>query len=94
MSKPGYADQGFWFRIVFMLLYWLILNLAITVFGFLLIVVSVVKLGSKSNPDLLGGWLKKVSLFIGQVFSFLSYKTEEKPFPFQPWPEVNSDDEG
>ena len=24
MSKPGYADQGFWFRVIFMLLYWVV----------------------------------------------------------------------
>lgn len=93
MSKPGYADQGFWFRVIFMLLFWVVLNIAVTVFGFLLVLVSLIKFGSKSEPETLTSWLKSVALFIGQIFSFLSYQTEEKPFPFQPWPQVSSDDD-
>ncbi len=42
MSKPGYTDQGFWLRLVFMLVYWVVLNIAVTVFGVLLVVVVVV----------------------------------------------------
>ena len=93
MSKPGYADQGFWFRVIFMLLYWGGLNIAVTVFGILLVLVSLVKLGSKHEPVMLSSWLKSVTSFIKQIFSFLSFETEEKPFPFQPWPQVSSDEE-
>lgn len=93
MSKPGYADQGFWFRVIFMLLYWVILNIAVTVFGVLLVLVSLIKLGSKHEPVLLAGWLKSMTSFIGQIFSFLSFGSEEKPFPFQPWPQVDQDEE-
>ncbi|MBR7888538.1 DUF4389 domain-containing protein [Marinomonas sp. A79] len=92
MSKPGYSDQGFWFRVIFMLLFWVILNIAVTVFGFLLVLVSMIKFGSKTEPETLGSWLKSIALFIRQIFSFLSYQTEEKPFPFQPWPQSGTDD--
>jgi len=93
MSKPGYADQGFWFRVIFMLLYWVVLNIAVTVFGVLLVLVSLVKLGSKHEAVTLSSWLKSVTAFIGQIFAFMSFETEEKPFPFQPWPRVSSDEE-
>lgn len=93
MSKPGYADQGFWFRIIFMLLYWVVLNIAVTVFGVLLIIVSLIKLGSKHEPVTLSSWLNRLASFIQQIFSFMAYKTEEKPYPFQPWPHVEADDE-
>lgn len=93
MSKPGYADQGFWFRVIFMLIYWVVLNVAVTVFGVLLILVSLVKLGSKHEPVMLSSWLKAMAAFIGQIFSFLSFGSEEKPFPFQPWPQVDADEE-
>jgi uncharacterized membrane protein len=93
MSKPGYAKQEFWFRLIFMLFYWFVLNLAITVFGILLVVVSLVKLGSKQEPVTLSSWLANVTAFIGQIFSYLSFAEEEKPFPFQPWPQVTSEDD-
>ncbi|WP_394179357.1 DUF4389 domain-containing protein [Marinomonas posidonica] len=93
MSKPGYAKQDFWFRLIFMVFYWFVLNLALTVFGILVVLVSLVKLGSKHEPVTLAYWLTNASAFIGQIFAYLSYADEEKPFPFQPWPPVNSDDE-
>ncbi len=93
MSKPGYAKQDFWFRLIFMVFYWFVLNLALTVFGILVVLVSLVKLGSKHEPVTLACWLTNVSAFIGQIFAYLSYADEEKPFPFQPWPQVTPDDE-
>ncbi|MGO3345443.1 MAG: DUF4389 domain-containing protein [Marinomonas sp.] len=88
MAKPGYTNQGFWFRLIFMLFYWCLLNVAITVFGILVIVVSVVKLASSYEPITISGWLRNMGVFIRQIFQFLSYDSEEKPFPFQPWPKV------
>ncbi|RDL46032.1 DUF4389 domain-containing protein [Marinomonas piezotolerans] len=89
MGKPGYADQNYWIRILFMLIYWCLLNIALTLFGFLLIIVGVIRLGSKHEPVTLTSWLKSVGMFIKQIMSFLAFTTEEKPFPFQPWPESN-----
>ena len=76
-----------------MLLYWVVLNIAVTVFGILLVLVSLVKLGSRHEPVMLSSWLSSVTSFIKQIFSFLSFETEEKPFPFQPWPQVSADEE-
>jgi fatty acid desaturase len=92
MSKPGYKDQSMWIRLVFMALYWGLINLAVCVFGFLLVIVTVIKLASRYEPYTLGGWLTSLSTFIQQSFRFLAFQTEEKPFPFQAWP--NGDDNG
>lgn len=93
MSKPGYADQGFWFRLIFMLVYWVVLNISITVFGILLVIVAIVKFGSKHEPVTLSSWLTGVTAFIQQIFAFLSFADDEKPFPFQPWPQEEIDED-
>lgn len=93
MSKPGYADQAFWFRLIFMLVFWVVMNIALTVFGALVLVVGVVRFLSKYELQTLTSWLKGVGAFLGQIFGFLSFATEEKPFPFQPWPQVKKNDE-
>ncbi|MCV2402710.1 DUF4389 domain-containing protein [Marinomonas sp. C2222] len=93
MSKPGYSDQGFWFRLVFMLIYWLILNVSLTVFGILLLIVTAFKFASKEQPETLACWLTSVTAYIKQIVSFLSFEEEEKPFPFQPWPEAKADEQ-
>lgn len=93
MSKPGYASQEFWIRMVFMLIYWGLLNIALTVFGFLVIIATLVRFASKCDGSVVDGWLKSVGIFVRQTVSFLSFSTEEKPFPFQPWPESEQREE-
>ena len=92
MSKPGYKDQGMWVRLLFMVVYWAVLNLSVCIFGFLLILVSLIKLGSRYEPYTLSSWLKSVSSFIQQTVAFLAFQEEEKPFPFQPWPKGGKDE--
>lgn len=90
MSKPGYANQEFWIRMLFMLVYWGVLNIALTVFGFLVIITTLVRFASKCDTPSLSKWLSSTGEFIKQIVSFLSFSKEEKPFPFQPWPESNN----
>ncbi|MBJ7551898.1 DUF4389 domain-containing protein [Marinomonas ostreistagni] len=85
MNKPGYANQEFWIRLVFMLIYWCLLNLALTVFGFLVVITTIVKFASKCELSSLTYWVRSTGVFVKQIVSFLSFSTEEKPFPFQPW---------
>lgn len=87
MSKPGYASQGFWLRMLFMLIYWGLLNIALTLFGFLVIISTIVRFGSKSELSTLNYWTASMGEFIKQTIAFISFTSEEKPFPFQPWPE-------
>lgn len=93
MSKQGYLEQSYWFRIIFMIVFWAVLNIAITVFGLLVLIVGVVRFASAHKPVTLSGWLLSVAAFLQQIFAFLSFQTEEKPFPFQPWPQVDHNDE-
>lgn len=90
MNKPGYANQDFWIRMLFMLIYWGLLNIALTVFGFLVIITTLVRFGSKTELTSLNYWLSSTGVFIKQTISFLSFSKEEKPFPFQFWPEKDS----
>ena len=85
MNKPGYANQEFLIRLVFMLIYWCLLNLALTVFGFLVVITTIVKFASKCELSGLTYWVRSTGVFVKQIVSFLSFSTEEKPFPFQPW---------
>ncbi|ADZ91486.1 DUF4389 domain-containing protein [Marinomonas mediterranea] len=85
MNKAGYQSQSFWIRLVFMLVYWGLLNIALTLFGLLLFIVTIVKLGSKHEPTTLNGWLSGISSFIRDTIKFLSFDVEDKPYPFKPW---------
>lgn len=93
MSKPGYGNQEFWIRMLFMLIYWGLLNIALTVFGFLVIITTLVRFTSKSEAPTLNYWVTSVGGFIKQTISFLAFSSDEKPFPFQPWPESNNSED-
>jgi hypothetical protein len=86
MAKPGYADQGFWVRLVFMAVYWAVLNISLSVFGIALIILTIIRFGSQFEPKSLTDFVASLSNFISQTLSFVCFQTEEKPYPFQPWP--------
>ena len=87
MNKPGYANQDFWIRIFFMLVYWGLLNIALTVFGCLILIGGAIRFVCKCPMPTVDTWLTSVGGFIKQTISFLSFETDGKPFPFQPWPQ-------
>lgn len=73
-------------RLVFMVIFAALLQLAIMVlwpvvvlqFGFALI--------TGSDNEALREFGKSLSTFVRQTLDFLTYNTEDKPFPFQDWP--------
>jgi len=81
------CSAEFWLRLVYMLVFFIIISVAsyvvvavvIAQFFWLLIV-------GEKNPQLLR-FAKSLSTFIYEIVLFLSYNTEEKPFPFKDWPE-------
>lgn len=86
MAKPGYADQGFWVRLVFMIVYWAVLNISLSVFGLGLVLLTIIRFGSQFEPSSLANFMASLSNFISQTLSFVCFQTEEKPYPFQNWP--------
>ncbi|WP_191603353.1 DUF4389 domain-containing protein [Marinomonas algicola] len=92
MSKPGYTQQNFWIRLIFMLLYWVILNVSLSVFGFLVLIMTIIRFGSQHKPAGIVAFQFNLTEFIAQTMSFLTFKTEEKPYPFTSWPKVNNHD--
>ncbi|MCZ2720434.1 DUF4389 domain-containing protein [Marinomonas sp. 15G1-11] len=92
MSKPGYTQQDFWIRLIFMLVYWVILNVSLSIFGFLVLVMTIIRFGSQHKPEGMIQFQFNLTEFITQILSFLIFKTDNKPFPFSPWPKVKDND--
>jgi len=84
--KENVKDTKAWIRLLFMLLFGIIYSVAevvlalVVVFQFLCVLFS----GSKNEKALLLGG--QLSAFVYQVFNYLTYNSEEKPFPFADWP--------
>ena len=85
--KENMSDTNTWGRGLFMMLFaviqWIsktVLVIAIIIqFGFVLIT------GEKNERLLI--FSKELSTFLYEIFMFLTFNTETKPFPFDDWPE-------
>jgi hypothetical protein len=88
--KEHVKDTNVWLRLLFMLLFAMIYSaaevvLAVVVFFQFLCVLFT---GNKNAKALLFG--SQLSAFAYQVFSYLTYNSEERPFPFADWPSGKS----
>ena len=88
-SNESLKDTNTWKRALFMLLF----AFAYSIAEFVLIAVAVVQLLFKlitgslnENLRVLG---KQTARYIYEVMLFLTFNTEEKPFPFAAWPDVD-----
>ena len=79
--------SGNWSRLIFMLIFGVLLHVA----GMVMWVLSGLQflfslLTGKDNENLrnLGG---SIAVFVHQALDFVCYNTEQKPFPFSAWPD-------
>lgn len=80
------AHEAKWMRLLFMIILlfcgwiagWLVGLIA--VFQFLSTVIA-----NKQNDDLLK-FSKSLNLYITKIIQFVTYQSEERAFPFSPWP--------
>ncbi len=92
ISGPGGAPgdaaarRAVWIRALFMILFIIIyhvaewLVVAVAVFQFVVVVIA-----GKQNPQL-ASFGDGISRFVYQVARFLTFGTEDRPFPFAEWP--------
>ena len=85
--KANLLSTTFWIRVLFMLIFALVLwALWLVVIVICVVQTVIVMITSEVNPQLqkLGGIAAN---YLGQIVSFMVFATEEKPFPFSPFPE-------
>jgi len=74
-----------WERGLYMLLFFFIYSAAEVVMAVLVLIQFVMVIINKHPEERLKSFGKDLSGFIYQVFLFLTFNSEEKPFPFKPW---------
>ena len=79
-------SESFWLRSLFMVLFFIVYRIV----DILLLLVAIsqwfyVLLSGDANQGL-SNFAKGLSLYVAQIINYLSYNTEEKPYPFTDWP--------
>lgn len=84
--KSNLLSGSHWLRVVFMVLFALILQVAAAVMWVVVVVQFLFALFTGSANDNLRQFGHSLATFIFQTWQFLSYNSDEKPYPFQDWP--------
>ncbi len=85
--KENVKRRDTWIRGLYMLLFLLLYSLAEIVIAAVVVFQFISKaITGKTNQRLLE-FGQSLSLYVYQAMRFFTYNSEEKPFPFGPWPE-------
>jgi len=85
--KSNVLSPKHWLRMVFMLLFGFVVNIALFVMWAVAVLQFVFSLISGKDNDKLRALGSSLSTYFNQIFRFITYNTEDKPFPFADWPE-------
>ena len=89
--KENLASSNTWGRALFMLLFGIIYSVSKVVLIAVVFLQFCFVLFTNSPNDRLLQLGAELSEFVYRIFLFLTYNSEEKPFPFADWPSASSD---
>ena len=78
-----------WLRFVFMVLFALVASVAAYVVAVLIVIQFLFALVTGTGEARLKSFGGGLSLYLFQILQYLTYNSDEKPFPFKDWPEVD-----
>ena len=90
--KSNLTSSRHWMRLVFMLLFALLLQVATAVMWVLVILQFLFSLITGKDNEKLRAFGSALSVYIHQSLRFLTYNSEDKPFPFSDWPSAGDED--
>jgi hypothetical protein len=87
--KDNLKSESFWLRSLFMLLFFIVYRIV----DLVVLLVAVcqwfyVLLTGDANTSL-SRFSSGLAMYVAQIIRYLSYSSEEKPFPFSDWPAAN-----
>ncbi len=85
-TKKHLTERSIWMRLVYMIGFGIIYNMAEVALVVIIVFQFLSKLFTgQLNPQLLN-FSHSLSIFLYQIWCFLTFNTEILPFPFLPWP--------
>ena len=92
VTKP-YKDRGVWLRGLYMLIFMLILGVVkFVAFVVILFQFATVLFTANTNKNLVS-FGKSLSIYQYQIMLFLTYNSDEHPFPMGDWPDGDNTEE-
>lgn len=81
------TEESIWLRLVFMILFAIVFNVAEFVLGVVAVVQFLCKAisGKVLTQGLVFG--QNLATYVYEIMLFLTFRTDEMPWPFAPWPQ-------
>jgi hypothetical protein len=87
--SPSGEKRSLWVRVLLMLLMGLAFHIAVTVLGALALVQLLFAVISDGPNERLQHFGRSLGQYLRQLTHFVSFATEEAPFPFSDWPSAD-----
>lgn len=87
--KSNLTSSKHWLRLIFMLLFAVLFQVAIAVMWVLVCIQFLFALVTGADNIKLRSFGDSLGKYIYQTIAFLTYNAEDKPFPFSDWPETS-----
>ncbi|SFX06612.1 DUF4389 domain-containing protein [Marinospirillum alkaliphilum] len=90
--KERLKDESYWLRLPFMVLFFLAWKLTELVLIGVILVQVVYRLVMGEPQQQLQQFGSQLTVYAYQLFRYLTFNTDTKPFPFSEWPETEQPD--
>ncbi|HHH48197.1 MAG TPA: DUF4389 domain-containing protein [Gammaproteobacteria bacterium] len=87
-AKEEMTPQEAWMRGLFMVMFFILLQLAKLVAGMVVVLQFLFTIFTNQTNDNLLHFGASLSRYIYQIWLYLTYNTETQPFPFAAWPDT------
>ncbi len=85
--KKHVTRRSIWLRLVFMIVLSVAFNVAEVIIFAVVAFQFLASLFTGQPNDRLAGFGRNLARYLQQITVYLTFTTEEKPFPFTPWPD-------
>ena len=80
-------EPSIWVNFFLKIIYLIFLNFIVPFLGFVTLLQLLFSLGSKKPNENLIFFSKKLSIYVYQIINFITYSSDERPWPFNAFPE-------
>ena len=88
--RDNVTELSTWMRMVFVVLFAIIFNIVEFLVAGIVVVQFLSQLCTGSTVPRLGRLGKELARYVHEIVLFLTYQTEQRPFPFAAWPEAQA----
>lgn len=90
--KKNLMSESLWLRIFYMVIFYLVSQVAMMLVAALVVIQTLFALVTKKPNLNLKEFSVGLNHYVCQILCFLTFNSDQKPYPFNDWPKAEHDD--